>query len=69
MAQTQGVTAQQIKDGMASAENQATINENKILGEKIGFQMTPTVILVTENELKLLQELDEESLTKILPAA
>jgi protein-disulfide isomerase len=69
MAQVEGVTGQQIKDGMASAEIQAVLKENRALGEKIGFQMTPTVILVTEKDLKLLQELDEESLAKILPAA
>lgn len=68
MAQAQGITPQQIKDGIASEEVQATLKENRALGEKIGFQMTPTVILVTEKELKLLQELDEESLAKALAA-
>lgn len=66
LAGVQGITSQQIKDGIVSAEVQATLKENQSLAEKIGLQATPTVILVTEKELKLLQDLDEESLKKTL---
>jgi len=66
LAGTQGITPQQIKNDMTSAKVQAMLKENQSLAEKIGLQMTPTVILVTEKELKLLQDLDEESLKKTL---
>ncbi|MEI8295638.1 MAG: thioredoxin domain-containing protein [Alphaproteobacteria bacterium] len=66
MAKAEGITPQQLKDGMTSDEVQELLKENRELGEKIGLQSTPTVILVNEKEVKILHDLDEESVTKAL---